>query len=118
MGKIIAYSREQCPHSISTSQVLSKLKDKYNIDIKYVKNDETEKNKVKNQLKEIIGNHNTFPIVIYKTSKDRYYLVGGNTDLQNIIKLSQQVNSKEDIMELDLNVIHRRVIYYLFKNRD
>ena len=117
MGKIIAYCREECHHSMETVDILSKLKNKYNIDIKYIKNNEIDKNNIKNELKQIINDHNTFPIIIYETTKRKYFLIGGNTDIQNIIELSTQVNSKEDILKLNLNKEQKRVLYYLFLNK-
>jgi len=117
MGKIIAYCREECPHSIKSSESLTKFKNKYNIDIVSVKNEDQIKNNLKKKLKEIIGNHNTFPIILYETSKQKLLLIGGNSDLQNLIQLIDKVNSKEDIINLDLTNIHKRVLYYMFKNK-
>lgn len=117
MGKIIAYCREGCKYSIETSNTLTKLKKKYNIDIISVVNDENIKNNLKEELKEIIGDHNTFPIILYETSKQKLYLIGGNQDLQNIILLLDKVNSKEEIINLSISDIHKRVLYYMFKNK-
>ena len=117
MGKIIAYCRVGCPHSIKTSETLTSFKNKYNIDIKYVENDNNIKDNLKKTLKEIIGDHKTFPIILYETSKQQLLLIGGNSDLQNLIELIDNVNSKEDILRLNLTDIHKRVLYYMFKNR-
>jgi glutaredoxin len=114
MGKIIAYCRKGCPHSLNTSNTLKQLKDN-NIEIIDVENDETEKTKIKQQLKDVIGNHNTFPIIIYKTSKNKYYLVGGNSDLQNILQKRNMVKTKEDVVKLNLNKGSSKLLYYLIK---
>jgi len=117
MGKIIAYCREGCKYSIEASSTLTKLKNKYNIDIISVVNDENIKNNVREQLTEIIGDYNTFPIILYETSKQKLYFIGGNSDLQKLILLLDQVNSKEDIINLSISDIHKRVLYYMFKNK-
>lgn len=114
MGKIIAYCRKGCPHSINTAETLSKLKE-YDIEIIYVENIESEKDNIKKQLNKIIGNHNTFPIIIYKTSKNKYYLVGGNSDLQNILQKRNNIKTVDDIVKLNLNKGSSKLLYYLFK---
>ena len=115
MGKIIAYCREGCPHSNNASKTLNALKDKYDIEIKFIKDDDKIKNGLKEKLKEIIGDHSTFPIILYETSKKKLLLVGGNDKLQEIIKYIDSVHSKEDILKLDLTKTQKRVLYYLFK---
>ncbi len=117
MGKIIAYCRNGCPHSIKASETLERLKNKYNVNIIFIENDEIIKTNLKNKLKEIIAKHDTFPIILYETSKGKLLLVGGNSDLQNIIQLVDKVNSKEDILNLNISDIHKRVLYYMLVNK-
>jgi len=117
MGVIIVYSREGCPHSIKATETLNNLKNKYNIKIKYVPNNEIAKNTVKNKLKNIIGDYSTFPIVLYRTSKKKVLLIGGNSDLQNIINQIKTIHNKDDIKELNLTSNQKRLLYYMFLHK-
>lgn len=99
MGKIEAYCRVGCPHSDNTRRVLNILKEKdptLKIKIISVENDDNEKFRVKNDLRPIIGNHNTFPIIIYKRSKGKKYLVGGNDVLENIMNIYRSIDNLTD----------------------
>jgi hypothetical protein len=99
MGKIEAYCRIGCPHSDNTSTVLNNLKSSdstLKITIIQVKNIESEKTEVKNNLKSIIGNHETFPIIIYTRSKGKKYFVGGNSHLQDAMNIYNSISNLTD----------------------
>lgn len=99
MGRIEAYCRIDCPHSDKTKSILNDLKrsdSKLRIKIISVENDENEKSRVKNDLRPIIGNHNTFPIIIYKRSKGKKYLVGGNDNLKKIMEIYGEISNLTD----------------------
>ena len=114
MGEIIAYCREGCPHSIKTAKTLENLKNKYRIKIKYIENNETIKQSLKNKLKKIIDNYSTFPIILYKTSKNQLLLIGGNSDLQQLINCVDTIKNKENINNLDITDNQKRLLYYMF----
>ena len=99
MGKIKAYCRIGCPHSDNTRTVLNNLINSdstLKISVISVENDENEKFKIKNKLRSIIGNHNTFPIIIYRRSKGKKYLVGGNSDLEGIMNIYHSISNLTD----------------------
>ena len=99
MGKIKAYCRFGCPHSDNTRTVLNNLKSSdstLKISVISVENNESKKTEIKNNLRSIIGNHNTFPIIIYKRSKGKEYLVGGNSDLENIMNIYHSISNLTD----------------------
>jgi glutaredoxin len=117
MGEIFAFCREQCPHSINAAETLKKLKNKYNIKIKYIENNDTIKQALKNRLQKIIGDHSTFPIILYKTSKNQLLLIGGNNDLQQLINHVDIVQDKDEINQLNLTKNQKRLLYYMFSYR-
>lgn len=117
MGKIIAYCRKECPHSNNTAETLLKYKTKYNIEINYVENIEQEKNRIKTILKPIIGNHNTFPIILYLSSNRKYYLIGGNLDLQNILDKLSDIKSEDDILKLNLSKGQTKLMLYILRHK-
>lgn len=99
MIKIEAYCRIGCPHSDNTRTVLNYLINSdstLKISVISVENDDNIKSEVKNKLEKIIGNHNTFPIIIYRRSKGKKYLVGGNSDLENIMKIYHSISNLTD----------------------
>ena len=99
MGKIKAYCRFGCPHSDNTRTVLNNLKSSdstLKISVISVENNESKKTEIKNNLRSIIGNHNTFPIIIYKRSKGKKYLVGGNSDLEGIMNIYHSISNLTD----------------------
>lgn len=126
MGKIIAYCREGCPHSINTASVLSNLK-KNNVEIISVPDNQIAKNDVFNKLNHLINNHRTFPIVIYETSKGKQYFIGGNDVFMSLIRLSESYQlhrDKNNILKYiltspscnNLDDGQKRLLYYLIKN--
>ncbi len=100
MGKLIAYCLSGCPHSENTKSVLTKLKlllvekksTDFNINIELVPNNSKDKDKIKTSLQSLIGNYSTFPIIIYKTSKNEQYFIGGNSDLKNMLAEADKAN--------------------------
>jgi glutaredoxin len=101
MRKIVAYCRVNCPHSDNTKKILSsfnKVNNKINIDIISVPDNDEIKNNLKN-----IYNHNTFPIIIYKSKDDKSYTFGGNDKLMKII--SKLDNLTTDKLEEFKNTI-------------
>jgi glutaredoxin len=106
MGKIEAYCRIGCPHSDNTRTALNNLKSSdstLEITIISIENNESEKTEVKNNLKSIIGNHETFPIIIYTRSSGKKYFVGGNSHLQgamNIYNSISNLTDEENILKL------------------
>jgi len=120
MGKLIVYCREGCHYSMNTKSKLQELKHKNNknfeIIINIVPNDEDEKNKIKNRLRSIIGNHNTFPIVIYETSDKKQFFIGGDSNLMNIfdcvnnLSTSNVTTTINSIKNLNLQEGERRLL--------
>ena len=113
MGKIIAYCREGCFYSNNTKSILldinslirktsfnSKPNNNLEIIINSVPNTEREKNNVKQSLKHLIGNHSTFPIVIYETSNGHQYFIGGDSDLVEIMNFVDTFNNNVNITDL------------------
>lgn len=117
MGEIIAYCREGCPHSINTSETLQKFKNKYKIKIKYIENNDLIKKSILNKLHSIIEDHSTFPIIIYKTTNKKLLLIGGNSDLQQLIQYVDMIKDKDDINKLDITHNQKRLLYYMFSHR-
>ena len=117
MGVIIVYCREGCPHSIKAAETLNEYKYKYNIKIKYIQNNEESKNAIKDKLKDIIGDYSTFPIVLYKTSKKKILLIGGNSDLQKILNYIQTIQNKNDIKQLNLTLNQKRLLYFMYMHK-
>ncbi len=120
MGKIIVYCRIDCHYSNNTKDVLNKLKDIYDIQINIVENNNDAKLSVLNKLKDLIGNHKTFPIVIYESSSDKQYFIGGNDMLMSLIQKSKELKNvpdlKSHILSLnDLDFGQKRLLYYLSK---
>jgi len=87
MGKIIAYCKENCPYSENTKNILNKLQlnnPKANITIYSIT--DYDKENVKQQLRPVIGDYRTFPIILYEKSKTRkQFFVGGDSKLKEII---------------------------------
>ena len=127
MGKIIAYYREGCPHSINTANILSNF-NKRDVEIIPVLDNQYAKNDVFNKLNYLINNYKTFPIIIYESSKEKQFFIGGNDTLMNLIKLSKsyQIKNKEKDNILNyifiscnnLNDGQKRLLYYLIKNNN
>ncbi len=92
MGKITAYCRIGCPHSDHTRDTLQSImttssNKTYPIEIISVNNDERSKDEVRDKLKNIRGNHTTFPMIVYTDSKNKDYFVGGNDILQQTLQM-------------------------------
>jgi glutaredoxin len=115
--KIYAYCRIDCPHSNKTKLLLEQLPINYKRQIILVENDELAKMNIKTKLKKILNGYSTFPIILYKTSKNKLILVGGNSDLEKLLNILPSIQSKEDILELKLSKGQAKLLYYLFLNR-
>jgi len=119
MGKLTAYCREGCSYSNNTKQKLLTLQQYIQISnhtnlflkINTVKNEEPEKNKIKEKLKPIINNYGTWPIVIYTSTKGEEFLIGGDSDLNDIINFCMNFNKVTTIDEL-FRIISERSIEY------
>ena len=105
MGKIIAYCREGCHYSNNSKNVLTDIKNLINtkllnnennnleVVINIIPNTDNDKNNIKQTLKSIIGNHSTFPIIIYESSKENKYFIGGDSDLVEIMNFVNSFNN-------------------------
>jgi glutaredoxin len=100
MGKIIAYCRVGCGYSEHTkttlneiNQMVSRSNKTFNLEIKSVDNTEDAKSNAKEEANnlnndhKLLNGHSTFPIIIYETSEKKYLFVGGNSELESIIKI-------------------------------
>ena len=125
MGKITAYCKIGCPHSEATAKTLiefirpklNQLSDidrsKNSIEIIWIEKSGDSINKIGDQnvnmskssffsslfskygLEEI-RSHSTFPLILYTTSEDEQYYIGGNDNFQNILSRSSSIESEED----------------------
>jgi hypothetical protein len=120
MGKLIAYCRLGCGPSFNTKSKLIELKkiseniNNFEIIINDVKDDVNEKNNIRSLLKPVIHNYNTFPIIIYETTSNNKFLIGGNSDLMEILSYIETIN-KLNMQKIALinNEGRRKLIYYL-----
>jgi len=83
MGKYILYCRETCYFSNEAKKMIHSLGKKCIVNT--VKNNYNEKELIKNNIRDIIGDHNTFPIIYYKKSNGNNIFIGGYTDLVTYI---------------------------------
>jgi len=135
MGKLIAYCREECHYSNNTKNIINKLTtllhtntNTKSLNIEFItniiQNNDVEKNNIRQSLKHIIGDHATFPIIIYETSRGEQYFIGGDSELKNIILLVDKftvTNSNNFLSDITLyfeklsnyNNGKQRLIYYL-----
>jgi glutaredoxin len=96
MGKITAYCRLGCPHSeatINSLTMISKNNPRAKIKIVDVQNTKQSKNQVITILKSFIGDHRTFPMVLYTTSLNETIFVGGNDSFQELLSKAQSLNT-------------------------
>jgi thiol-disulfide isomerase/thioredoxin len=104
MSNFIAYCKIGCPHSEETINLLSEFEQKGdliniitldtdNINILKINNvdyNNSKENFFNQYIKKIesidIGTHRSFPIVLYKSSDNIKYYIGGNDELQKIYR--------------------------------
>lgn len=79
MGKYYLYCRENCYYSNEAKILIQKLNKKS--EISFIKNTYENKEKIKNELREIIGKHDTFPIIFYKKHNGQNIFIGGYNEL-------------------------------------
>ena len=108
MGKIIAYCREGCGYSLNTKNILLELSDEIkrknnktlSVLINPIKNEVSDKNNILNSLGNLIGNHSTFPIIIYESTKGKQFFIGGNNDFMEIINYVDSIKEKINFNDL------------------
>ena len=130
MGKIIAYCRVGCHFSDNTIRLLNEVTNIckqfgsiIEFKINSVDNNEEDKQYAKNNASKLIslGTHNTFPIIIYETTDKKYLLIGGNSNLENIIQIAHNSNQYFNnitiltnyLASLNLNKGEKRLLCYL-----
>lgn len=99
MRKIIAYCRVGCPHSDRTKETLNNLCSSKLSTIKIidVENNNTSKEEATNEIRKLFENsnntqkngvdtYNVFPKIIYISTSEKPYFIGGNDTLQKIYK--------------------------------
>lgn len=107
MRYIIAYCLNGCPYSNNTKNMLLEFKKSYinsnNLDIQIINVNqiESEKNFLKKKY-----NHNTFPIVLYKSDDNKDYLLGGNQELINIFDKLSTLNIQK-LKDIKINSLNK-----------
>ena len=107
MRYIIAYCLNNCPYSNNTKNMLLEFKKSYinsnNLDIQIINVNqiESEKNFLKKKY-----NHNTFPIVLYKSDDNKDYLLGGNQELINVFDKLSTLNIQK-LKDIKINSLNK-----------
>lgn len=128
MGKIYAFGKIGCPHSIAAADALNnlfrlKLRNNYaiNVQIEWFNTELINKDEFFSNIKASVinqnemGNYHTFPVIIYETTKHKRYFIGGNDVLQDLIRQSDVYEKK--LFE-SLTEGRRRLLIYLLILKD
>jgi glutaredoxin len=97
MGKIKIYYLEECPYSLMTKESANKLQKQKIYEIELIKVGQNEKHKYKHIQQN--HNHYTFPIVLYVSKTSKEYLIGGNSEFQNILKYIDNLTNSNTKMD-------------------
>ena len=98
MGKIKIYYLEQCPHSLMTKESANELQKQNIYEIELIKVGRDEKHIYKNIQQK--HNHHTFPIVLYISKTSEEYLVGGNSEFQEVLRYIESLKDAKNISNI------------------
>jgi glutaredoxin len=95
---IVLYVLEGCPYCINSLRLLKEYKIKHKSIV--VHPSEKEFYKKQNKM-------NTFPQIFIMIDKDNFMKVGGNSDLEEVIRLSKDINESNTSID---------IVYNMYKN--
>jgi glutaredoxin len=116
MGKIIAYCKFGCPYSEGAAnllkqfsgnvEIISLYSDYSNVGIELngingKNNNMSKLDFFSNHFEQTYGvnlnGHRTFPVILYRSSSNENFFVGGYSDLQEIFNLAKQTNDVDTL---------------------